>query len=77
MYELNVPEENPAEENPDTAEEETADTKQESFKWTHNSTLSLIELRLKKENEFNRPVCKKKKKFGLALPKKWKNLGTK
>ncbi|CAH1183129.1 unnamed protein product [Ceutorhynchus assimilis] len=31
------------------------------FKWTQSLTLMLIDLRLKKEKDFNRPICKKKK----------------
>ncbi|CAG9766090.1 unnamed protein product [Ceutorhynchus assimilis] len=31
------------------------------FKWTQSLTLMLIDLRLKKEKDFNRPICEKKK----------------
>lgn len=31
------------------------------FKWTHESTKLLLDIRLNKEKDFNRPLCKKKK----------------
>ncbi|CAG9822226.1 unnamed protein product [Phaedon cochleariae] len=56
VYELNF-----EKENPNRTEEDETTFKQKSFKWSHKSTLALIEFRLQRENEFNRPICKKKK----------------